>query len=140
MCERRHLGYDPGVNPADVNFRQEISDSFARQGFMQTIGAALSHVEPGEVHIRLALTPALSQQNGFGHAGAIAAIADTAAGYAALSVAPPKHDVLAVEFKINLLAPARCPYVEARAGVLRRGGTLTVVRADVVGVDTGAKR
>jgi uncharacterized protein (TIGR00369 family) len=121
----------PAENP---NFRQEIHDSFARQGFMQTIGASLTRVERGEVFIRLALTPALGQQNGFGHAGAIAAIADTACGYAALSAAPPDHDVLAVEFKINLLAPARAPHVEARGTVLRRGRTLTVARADVFGL------
>jgi uncharacterized protein (TIGR00369 family) len=120
-------------------FRREIHDSFARQGFMQTIGATLTHIDSGEVHVRLDLTPALSQQNGFGHAGAIAAIADTACGYAALSVAPPGHDVLAVEFKINLLAPARSPRVEARARVLRRGRTLTVVRADVFGLDAGGE-
>ena len=119
----------------NTDFRREIHHSFARQGLMQTIGASLTHVEPGEVSIRMALTPALSQQNGFGHAGAIAAIADTACGYAALSVAPPNHDVLAVEFKINLLAPARAAHVEARATVLRRGRTLTIARADVFGLD-----
>lgn len=124
---------------SNTNFRREIHDSFARQGFMQTLGASLTRVEPGEVHIRLALTPALSQQNGFGHAGAIAAVADTACGYAALSVAPPGHDVLAVEFKINLLAPARAPHVEARASVLRRGRTLTVARADVYGLTEGGE-
>jgi uncharacterized protein (TIGR00369 family) len=127
--------YHLSMNAANAAFRREIQDSFARQGFMHTIGAALSRVEPGEVHIRLALTPALGQQNGFGHAGAIAAIADTACGYAALSVAPPDHDVLAVEFKINLVAPARTPHAEARAVVLRRGRTLTIARADVFGLD-----
>jgi uncharacterized protein (TIGR00369 family) len=124
---------------ANGNFRQEIHESFARQGFMQSIGASLSRVQPGEVHILLPLTPALGQQNGFGHAGAIAAIADTACGYAALSVAPPNHDVLAVEFKINLLAPARAPRIEARATVLRRGRTLTVARADVFGLDANGE-
>jgi uncharacterized protein (TIGR00369 family) len=122
------------MSALNANFRQEIYDSFARQGFMQTLGASITRVEPGEVHIQLPLTPALSQQNGFGHAGAIAAIADTACGYAALSVAPPDHDVLAVEFKINLVAPARAPRVEARGTILRRGRTLTVARADVFGV------
>ena len=122
------------MSAENADFRQEIYDSFARQGFMQTLGAALTRVESGEVHIQLPLTPALSQQNGFGHAGAIAAIADTACGYAALSVAPPDHDVLAVEFKINLIAPARASHVEARGTVLRRGRTLTVARADVFGL------
>jgi len=124
----------PVENP---NFRDQILESFGRQGLMRTIGAMLSRIEPGEVHIRLPLTPALSQQNGYGHAGAVAAIADTACGYAAFSLAPPDHDVLAVEFKINLLAPARAPVVEARATVLRRGRTLTVARADVFGLEHG---
>ena len=121
------------------DIKRAIHDSFNRQGFMQTLGASITHIEPGEVHVQLELTPSLTQQNGFGHAAAIAGIADTACGYAALSLAPPDHDVLAVEFKINLLAPAREPRFEARARVLRRGRTLTVVRGDVFGLGEGSE-
>jgi uncharacterized protein (TIGR00369 family) len=70
------------------------------------------------------------QQNGFMHAGATASVADSANGYAAYTLAPPDTDVLAVEFKINLLAPARGG-VLACGRVLRPGRTLTVCQADV---------
>lgn len=102
---------------------------------MSTIGASLELVEPGEVHIALPFSATLSQQHGYMHAGATTAIADSANGYAALTLTPPGYEVLAVEFKINLLAPARAPRLLARGRVLRAGRRLTVCLAEVVGVD-----
>ena len=128
------------MNAANAAFRQEIQDSFDRQGFMHTIGAALSRVEPGEVHIRLALTPALGQQNGFGHAGAIAAIADTACGYSALSLMAPGEAVLTTEFKVNLLAPGSGEAVVARARIVKAGRTLTVSLAEVFALKDGLEQ
>jgi acyl-coenzyme A thioesterase PaaI-like protein len=64
----------------------------------------------------------------------LAAVADSANGYAALSLAPEGHDVLAVEFKINLLRPARAPRFLARGRVLRPGRTLTACSAEVLGL------
>jgi uncharacterized protein (TIGR00369 family) len=105
---------------------------------METLGASLARVEPGEVDIALAFSPRLSQQHGYVHAGAIAAIADSANGYAALSLCPPDTEVLAVEFKINLLAPARAPEFLASGRVLRQGRTLSVCFAEVFGLaDSG---
>ena len=101
---------------------------------MTTLGAALVHVAPGEVDLGFAARPDLTQQNGFVHAGAISAVADSANGYAAFTLAPAGTDVLAVEFKINLLAPARARCYVARGRVLRAGRTLTVCRADVFGI------
>lgn len=101
---------------------------------MTTLGATLLHVAPGEVDLGFAARPDLTQQNGFVHAGALAAVADSANGYAAFTLAAPGTDVLAVEFKINLLAPARAPRFVARGRVIRAGRMLTVCRADVFGV------
>lgn len=109
-------------------------ESFARQTFMATLGAQLVRVAPGQVDIALPYSPALCQQNGFLHAGALTSIADSANGYAAFTLFPPATDVLAVEFKINLLAPARAPRFLAAACVLRPGRTLTVCRCDVFGL------
>src|SRR3989454_8832060 len=92
--------------PQDPDFRTRVKASFSRQAFMATIGASLELVEPGEVHIALPFSTHLSQQHGYLHAGATTAIADSANGYAALTLAPADADVLAVEFKINLMAPA----------------------------------
>src|SRR6188472_3498337 len=87
-------------------FESEVRTSFARQSFMASLGAELVHVAPGEVDIALPFSPALCQQNGYLHAGALASVADSANGYAAFTLCEPGVDVLAVEFKINLLAPA----------------------------------
>lgn len=105
---------------------------------MTTLGARLVHVAPGEVDLAFEAQPDLLQQNGFVHAGVLAAVADSANGYAALTLAPPGTDVLAVEFKINLLAPARAASFVAQGRVLRAGRTLTVCRADVFDREGGA--
>ena len=105
---------------------------------MTTLGVRLAHVAPGEVDLAFAARPDLVQQNGFVHAGALAAVADSANGYAAFTLAPAGTDVLAVEFKINLLTPARAPRFVARGRVLRAGRTLTVCRADVFGLGEAA--
>ena len=110
---------------------QAVSDSFARQTFMSTIGAALTRVERGAVDIELAFRGDLLQQSGSIHAGVIASIADSACGYAALSMMPEGSEVLSVEFKLNLLAPASGSRLIARARVVRSGRTLSVCTADV---------
>jgi uncharacterized protein (TIGR00369 family) len=116
-------------NPA---FVEEIRQSFAKQRIMDLIGASLTRVEPGVVEITLPYRADLTQQHGYVHAGIVTAIADTACGYAAYSLMPVGSDVLAVEFKVNLLRPARGELFVARAEVIKPGKTLTVVRADVV--------
>src|SRR5678816_2046647 len=92
--------------PRDPDFRARVQGSFSRQTFMATLGASLELVEPGEVHIELPFSSQLAQQHGYLHAGATTAIADSANGYAALTLTPGDAEVLAVEFKINLMAPA----------------------------------
>lgn len=122
------------MNPLNSSFAEEIGRSFARQTFMQLIGAELSRVEPGVVEITLPYRADLAQQHGYLHAGVVTSIADTACGYAAYSLMPAGSEVLSVEFKMNLLRPARGEKFVARAEVIKSGKTLTVARADVVGV------
>ena len=102
---------------------------------MKTLGAEVALVAPGRVDISLRARPELSQQAGLVHAGAITAIADSACGYAALTLMPKGSDVVSVEFKVNLLAPARGERFVARGEVVRAGKTLTVCRADVFADD-----
>lgn len=85
-------------------YEARVRASFAKQGFMGTLGATMCNVAPGLVEIAIRPGAAISQQHGFVHAGAVSAIADTAAGYAALTLMPPNRGVLTAEFKINLLA------------------------------------
>ena len=116
-----------------------IRESFARQRHMATLGVTIAYIGPGEVHLAMPYDERFCQQNGFLHAGAIASVADSANGYAAYTLAPPDTDVLAVEFKINLLEPARASGFLARARVLRGGRTLSVCQADVFTTEPDAR-
>jgi uncharacterized protein (TIGR00369 family) len=119
----------------DPDFEHRVRRSFARQNVMATLGASLELIEPGEVHIALPFSANLSQQHGYLHAGATAAIADSANGYAALTLTPADAEVLAVEFKINLMLPAAAKQFIARGKVLRAGRRLSVCLAEVVASD-----
>ncbi|MEO5663541.1 MAG: PaaI family thioesterase [Nocardioides sp.] len=116
-----------------------VAASFAKQGLMAHIGARLGQVSPGEVHIHLPMSPQVTQQHGYFHGGATTTIADSAGGYAALTMLGAGVEVLAVEFKVNLLAPAIGDELEAIGTVLKSGRTLTVCRMDVYAA-TGAER
>jgi uncharacterized protein (TIGR00369 family) len=117
-----------------------IRESFGRQRLMATLGVTIAYIGPGEVHLAMPYDERFCQQNGFLHAGAVASLADSANGYAAYTLAPPDTDVLAVEFKINLLQPARADRFLARARVIRPGRTLSVCQADVVTGDAEARQ
>jgi uncharacterized protein (TIGR00369 family) len=124
----------------DPAFRTRIQASFDRQGLMKTLGASILRIEPGAVEIALAPTPAVSQQHGFVHAGAVAANADSAAGYAALSLMAPGAGVLTTEFKINLVAPAAGERLVARGRVIKAGRTLTLAQTEVVSETAGEEK
>lgn len=117
--------------PAFAGFRERTHASFARQGAMATLGARLRAVEPGYCAIELAPGPAVAQQHGYVHAGVLAAIVDTAGGYAGYSLFPEESSVLTVEFKLNLLAPAHGERIVAEGFVVKRGRTLTITRGEV---------
>ena len=123
--------------PRNPAFSEEIKQSFAKQTIMALIGAELSRVDPGVIEITLPYRADLAQQHGYLHAGIVTTIADSACGYAAYSLMPPNSEVLSVEFKVNLLRPAKGEKFLAVAEVVKAGKTLTVVRADVFGVEWG---
>ena len=125
--------------PADPAFEERTRASFARQGAMALLGASLATVAPGRVEIALPFRPELSQQHGFFHAGMLAAIADSAGGYAGFTLFPPAAGVLTVEFKLNLLAAADGERALAVGEVIRSGRTLTVCRLDAW-VEKGGRR
>ena len=120
---------------ANPNFEAVVRESFGRQTAMTTINARMTKVVPGGVVIEIPYSADLTQQNGFMHGGVITAIADSACGYAAYTLMPEGADVLAVEFKINLLAPAAGERFAAHGRVLRPGRTITVSAADVFAYD-----
>jgi uncharacterized protein (TIGR00369 family) len=98
---------------------------------MTTLGATLESVSPGMVEILVSPNPAILQQHGFVHGGVVSAIADSEAGYAALSLMPADTGVLTTEFKINFLAPAAGERILARGRVVKAGRTLTLAQAEV---------
>ena len=116
------------------DFSTRVRDSFAQQQFMNTLGATLVSMKPGNVEIAIPFRQDLTQQSGFLHAGAITSVLDSACGYAALSMAPEGADVLSVEFKVNLLSPAVGERFVARAQVKRSGRTITVCSADAFAI------
>ena len=127
----------PGEGAAEAlspHVRARITASFERQGLMRHLGARLAQVARGRVHIELPHRSEVTQQHGYFHAGATSAIADSAGGYAALTLFPDDTEVLTVEYKLNLVAPAEGDQLEAVGTVLKSGRTLTVCRLDVFAV------
>ena len=124
----------------DENYELRVRQSFLKQNLMQTIGASLTKVLPGEVEISLEFRDDLTQQHGFIHAGVVATLADTACGYAAFSLMAPDAAVLTVEYKINLLSPAVGESLIACGKVTKLGRTLTVCSGDVFALKDGEKK
>lgn len=115
------------LQAADADFAARVRASFDRQAVMHTLGAALAEVEAGRVVITMAHRPELTQQHGFLHAGIVSTALDSACGYAAFSLMPADAAVLTIEFKINLLAPARGPEFRFEGQVAKAGRTISVV-------------
>lgn len=120
--------------PQDPEFAARVRASFARQKAMDLIGARLTLVEPGHTEIELPYRAELTQQKAYVHGGILGMIADSACGYAAYSLMPATSSLVTVEYKINILAPARGDLL-ARGQVVRPGRTLTVTRAEVYMAD-----
>jgi uncharacterized protein (TIGR00369 family) len=121
--------------PRDADWEARVRASIARQAFMNSLGVEVGGLAPGAVDLVLPFRPDLTQQHGFFHAGTTTTIADSAAGYAALSLYPKGSGVLTTEFKINLLNPGRGERLVARGRVVKPGRTLTICKADVFGID-----
>ena len=125
----------PEPHPLDPKHAERVRLSFERQAVMATMGIRLASVEAGHVVLEMTHRPDLTQQHGFLHAGVVATALDSACGYAAFSLMPAEAAVLTIEFKINLLAPARGPHFRFEGVVIKPGRTITVVegRASEVG-------
>jgi uncharacterized protein (TIGR00369 family) len=127
------MAHVPGSATASI--RARVQASFDRQGLLAHLGATLDRVDDGAVSIIFPSRPEVSQQHGYVHAGATSAIGDSAGGYAALTRMEEGSEVLTVEYKLNLLAPARGEYLRAVGTVVRAGRTLTVCQIEVRAVD-----
>jgi uncharacterized protein (TIGR00369 family) len=125
------------IRPTDPAFAERVRSSFAKQHAMALIRATLPVVEPGRTEIHLPHWEGVEQQHGFVHGGVVGMIADSAAGYAAMTVVPASASVLTVEYKMNLVAPADGEKLIARGKVVRPGRTLIVTQGEVFAVKEG---
>ncbi|RZJ25538.1 MAG: PaaI family thioesterase [Haliea sp.] len=126
--------------PQDPGFESRVRASFARQAAMQTIGATLALVEAGRVAIELPWSAHLTQQHGFLHDGMVATALDSACGYAGFSLMPVDAAVLTIEFKINLLAPAKGQRFRMVGEVIKPGRTVTVTEGRAYAIDEGREK
>jgi uncharacterized protein (TIGR00369 family) len=129
----------PRFEPRNPDYREVATATFERQQAMRTLGISIARLEPGEVDLSMPYSPDWTQQNGFVHAGIITAGLDTACGIAAFTLMPAGSDILTVEFKTNLLAPAQGERFFFRAYVVKPGRTLTVCEARAFALDHGAE-
>lgn len=125
--------------PAIPDFEARVRSSFKLQGIMNTFGAELAIVLPGEVHIDLPFSQAVTQQHGFVHAGIITTIVDSACGYAAYTLMPADTEVLTVEYKANFLSPAKGEKFTGIGRVIKPGRSITVCQGEVWAHDNGRK-
>lgn len=125
---------------ADEAALDRVRESFAQQGAMGTLGAQLTHLAPGEVDISFDWAPGLTQQHGFIHAGMLSAALDSACGYAGFSLMPEDAGVLTIEFKTNLLAPAKGQRFRCEGRVLKPGRTIVVAEGRAYAIDNGQEK
>jgi uncharacterized protein (TIGR00369 family) len=125
--------------PKNPDYRAVAAATFDRQQAMRTLGIAIARLEAGEVDLAMPYSAAWTQQNGFVHAGIIAAGLDNACGIAAFTLMPANSDILTVEFKTNLLAPAKGDRFVFRARVVKPGRTLTVCEAQAFAEQDGTE-
>lgn len=126
-------------NDIDPATAQRVHQSFLRQSAMSLIRAEMPVIGPGYTEIHVPHWDGIEQQHGFIHGGVVGMIADTAAGYAAMTVLPETMTVLTVEYKINIMAPAIGDRLEAHGKVVRSGRTLIITTAEVFAVVSGKK-
>jgi uncharacterized protein (TIGR00369 family) len=125
--------------PKNPDFRKVATETFGRQQAMRALGITIARLEPGEVDLAMAYSSEFTQQNGFVHAGIVTAGLDTASGIAAFTLMPAGSDILTVEFKANLLAPAMGTRFAFRAAVIKPGRTLTICEARAYAERDGAE-
>ena len=129
-----------GFIPRDKHFQDKVRKSFDRQRAMSSLGITIDRIEPGKVVLKMPYLEAYTQQHGFVHAGILSAAMDSACGYAAFSLMPEEAAVLTIEYKVNLMAPAKGDFFLLIGKVLKAGRTITVCQAEAFCNREGEKR
>jgi uncharacterized protein (TIGR00369 family) len=130
----------PDFEPKDPNFDARVRASFARNRLLGSFGVAIKEITPGHVVMTLPFREDLCQQHGYLHGGVLAALLDSASGYAGLTLMPVSAAILGVEFKVNFVAPAIGERVDVFGRVLKSGRTLTVCAGDAYAISDGKQK
>lgn len=117
-----------------------MQETFAKQGALQALGARLTNIAAGSCEVILPMSDATTQHHGFFHGGVIGTVGDVAGGFAANSLLMPERDCLAVEYKINFLAPAIGEALIGRGKVVKAGKTLVVTNVEIFSVNQGVEK
>ncbi len=123
--------------PVDEGYRERVVESFNRQEVMKSLNTTIAGIKPGEVELEIPFQSNLTQQHGFLHAGIVSTVLDSACGYAAFSLMPENAAVLTIEFKVNLLSPAKGERFLARGRVKKAGRNITVVEGELFSYNEG---
>lgn len=115
---------------------QLVESVTGRAGFTSSIGVHVLSADIGRVTLELLRRSDLLQFNGFFHGGAIAGLADHAAGAAVTTELPPELIAVTVNIHVNYLAPADGDRIIARATAEQVGNTLCVATVDVTTATT----
>jgi uncharacterized protein (TIGR00369 family) len=131
---------DSQFEPSNAGYKERVIASFNRQGIMKTIKASVVAVRPGEVELEFPYRLDLTQQHGFIHAGIVSTVLDSACGYAAFSLMPENAAVLTIEFKVNLLSPAKGERFRAVGKVKKAGRNITVTEGELFSISEGGQK
>ncbi len=123
-----------------AGYKEKVIESFNRQGMMKTINASILAIRPGEIELEFPYQSNLTQQHGFIHAGIVSTVLDTACGYAAFSLMPENAAVLTIEFKVNLLSPAKGEQFRAVGKVKKHGNNITVTEGELFSHEEGGRK
>ena len=123
-----------------AGYKEKVIESFNRQGMMKTINASILAIRPGEIELEFPYQSNLTQQHGFIHAGIVSTVLDTACGYAAFSLMPENAAVLTIEFKVNLLSPAKGERFRAVGKVKKPGKNITVTEGELFAHEEGGQK
>jgi uncharacterized protein (TIGR00369 family) len=126
--------------PRHPDYPEKVKKSFSDQAVMKTIGASIEAIGAGEVEIEFPYQSSLTQQNGFIHAGIVSTVLDSACGYAALSLMPEDASVLTIEFKINLLSPAKGDRFRGYGKVKKSGRNISVAEGELYAFSDQGKK
>lgn len=126
--------------PRDKNYKQKVERSFDKQKAMKSLGITLEKVQAGRVELRMPYMAEYTQQHGFVHAGILSTAMDSGCGYAAFSLMPEDATVLSIEFKINLLSPAKGDYFIITGEVIKAGRNITVCQSEAFSINGNKKK